>query len=159
MTEAECKAFLVQAIKDRGTIYLATFQQIKARYGEAMAVEVMRAASSAVGQAVGADLAHLAPRDFKGMAEVWACAPDCKAAYAPDVRRLDETGFEVQMMECPLRQSWVEAGCSDAEICTLLHCASGYDEAVFRAAGFDYDLELWSPGKAGCCRTVLREKL
>lgn len=158
MKDEQAKALLVQAIKDRGTIYLEVFRELSDRFDQATAIEVMRAASGAVGRKVGQSLSHLAPDDFEGMAAIWACAPDCKLAYAADLRRLDDTGFEVKMMACPLKQSWVEAGCSEDEICTLLHCASAYDEAALETAGFDFDLELWAPGKEGCCRTVVREK-
>ena len=62
------------------------------------------------------------------------------------------------MMTCPLKDGWLELGCSDEEVCTLLRCATAFDEAVWEQAGFDYELETWAPGKSGCCRTRLTEK-
>jgi hypothetical protein len=53
----------------------------------------------------------------------------------------------------------VDADCSDEEISTLLYCASALDEAALEAAGFDYEIELWSPGKDGCCLTRITEKV
>jgi hypothetical protein len=41
------------------------------------------------------------------------------------------------------------------------HCydrVSALDEGTFDAAGFDYEIELWSPGKEGCCLTKITEK-
>lgn len=32
-----------------------------------------------------------------------------------------------------------------------------YDQAA-GAAGFDYEIELWTPGKEGCCLTRVTEK-
>ena len=85
-------------------------------------------------------------------------APDGGATFRPDIRRLDETGLEVKMMACPIKDSWVEAGCSDADVRTLLQCASVLDEGTLDAAGFAYEIELWSPGQDGCCRTTISEK-
>jgi hypothetical protein len=40
----------------------------------------------------------------------------------------------------------------------LLFCASALDEAALEAAGFDFEIELWSPGQEGCCLTRITEK-
>ncbi len=146
------------AIKERGRLFLVTFRELSARYGEAEAISVMRDIAHTFGKEIGDKLACFSPRDFAGMAEAYAHSPDGGTPFSPDIRQLDDTCLEVQMMTCPIKDAWVDAGCSDAEICTLLHCASAQDEATFEAAGFDYELELWSPGKQGCCLTRLTEK-
>ncbi len=158
MTRKKSNPQVYDAIKERGTIYLAVFRELSKRYGEVEAISVMRSASHAHGTAVGIKMAHLAPRDFAGLARCWVMAPDDGATFQPDVRRLDATGLEAKMMVCPIKDAWVEAGCSDKEICTLLYCASAYDQAALETAGFDYELELWSPGKEGCCLTKITEK-
>lgn len=158
MTRKQSSSLLYDAIKERGTLYLAVFRELTERYGEAEAISIMRAASRRHGETVGKTLAHLGPHDFAGMAELWAKAPDDGVTFSPDIRRLDEVGLDVKMMTCPLKDAWLEAGCSDDDVCTLLHCASAYDEAALEMAGFDYELELWSPGKEGCCLTRIREK-
>lgn len=149
---------LYDAIKDRGRLYLAVFRELSKRYGETEAVSVMRDISYAYGKPIGEALACFAPRDFAGMAEGFARSPDDGATFLPDIRQLDDACLEVQMMTCPIKDAWVDAGCSDEEICTLLHCASAQDEATLAAAGFDYEIELWSPGKQGCCLTRITEK-
>ncbi len=158
MNQERSKSELYEAIKERGRIYLAVFRELSKRYGQAEAISVMRCASRARGEAVGKKVARFAPRDFAGVAAFWAGPPEEEAAYSPEIRRLDEAGLEIKMMTCPLKESWVDAGCSDDEVCTLLHCASAFDEAVFETAGFAYELELWAPGKEGCCLTRLFEK-
>jgi len=85
-------------------------------------------------------------------------APDDGATFQPDIRKLDDDGIEVKMMSCPIKDAWKEAGCTDSEICTLLYCASAYDRAALETAGFECDLELWSPGKDGCCLTKITER-
>jgi hypothetical protein len=149
---------LYEAIKDRGTAYLMVFRELKNRYGEEEAKEVMRSASRAHGLAIGKSLAKCAPRDFEGMAKGFAKSPDNGAVFCPEILQLDDTCLEVKMMACPIKNAWVDAGCSDEEICTLLYCASALDEATLEAAGFNYEIELWSPGKVGCCLTRITEK-
>lgn len=158
MKQTQSDSLLSDAIKERGRIYLEVFRELSKRYGEAEAVSVLRGASRARGVAVGETLAHLGPRDFAGMADCYAMSPDDGATYATEIRQLDESCLEFKNMTCPLKESWIEAGCSDEEICTLLHCASAWDEAVLETAGFEFELELWSPGKEGCCRTRIVEK-
>lgn len=158
MTEKQSKPLLSDAIKERGRAYLAVFRELSKRSGKAEAVSVMRSASYEHGQAIGRPLACFAPRDFAGMAEGFAKAPDNGATFSPDIRQLSDTCLEVKMMNCPIKDAWVEAGCSDEEICTLLHCASALDEGTLDAAGFNYEIELWSPGKDGCCLTKITEK-
>lgn len=158
MNQKKSDPHLYAAIKERGAIYLAVFRELSKRYGEDEAISVMRSASHAHGVAVGKTMAHLAPRDFAGIAKCWLMAPDDGATFQPDVRRLDETGVEAKMMACPIKDAWVEAGCDDDEIRTLLHCASAYDQAALETAGFDYELKLWSPGEEGCCLTKITEK-
>ncbi len=134
------------------------FREVSKRFGEAEAISVMRSVSHAQGVAVGKTLAHLAPRDFAGMAEGWAKTPDDGAVFMPDIRQLTDTCLEFKMMNCPIKDAWTDAGCSDEEVCTLLRCASAYDRAVMETAGFDLELELWSPGKDGCCRSKITGK-
>ncbi len=158
MNQHPYNSLLSDAIKERGRVYLEIFRELSKRYGESEAVSVMRCASHARGTAVGKALAHLGPRNFAGMAECYAKTPDNGVSYSTDIRQLSGTCLEFQNMTCPLKQAWVEAGCSDEEICTLLYCASAWDEAALEAAGFDFQLELWSPGKEGCCLTKITEK-
>lgn len=158
MNQNQSESPVYGAIKERGRLYLLTFRELSKRYGETEAIAVMRSISHAFGQAIGEKLACFAPRDFAGMAEGYAMSPDDGATFAPDIRRLDDSCLDVQIMTCPIKDAWVEAGCSDEEICTLLRCARAQDEATFEAAGFAYELEQWAPGKAGCCHTILTEK-
>ncbi len=158
LTNKPTNKLLYDAIKDRGTAYLMVFRELKARYGEDEAKDVMRSASRAHGLYIGRSLAGCAPRDFECMATGFAKSPDDGSVFCPDIRRLDSTGLEVKMMACPIKDAWVEAGCNEEEIVTLLYCASALDEATLEAAGFDFEIELWSPGQEGCCLTRITEK-
>jgi len=158
MPEKQSNTQVANAIKERGRLYLAVFRELSKRYGEDEAKSVMRSVSHELGATVGKTMAHLGPRDFSGILEAFFRAPDGGATFSPDIRQLSDTCLEVKMMTCPLKDSWTEAGCNDDEVCTLLHCASAYDKAVVDNAGFNYELELWSPGKEGCCLSKITEK-
>ncbi len=150
---------VIDAIKGRGKLYLTVFRELSERYGQDEAISVMRAASKSIGADDGKALARFAPRDFAGMAKCYAMAPGNGVTYSTEIRQLDDTCVEFKNMSCPLKQSWVDAGCADEEICTLLYCASAYDQAVYENAGFAYEHEMWAPGKDGCCRSRLTEKV
>ena len=149
---------LRDAIKSRALVYLGAYRAIKAAHGAVEATRIMRAASRFQGAEIGKSLARFAPRDFQGMAACWAMPPEEVETFKPDIRQLDDRGLEVQMMGCPLRETWEEMGCDDAEILELLHCASAFDEALLETAGFDFELTLWSPGQKGCCLTRIFER-
>jgi len=141
------KSHVYDAIKERGTVYLEVFRELEKRYGVTEAINVMRSVSHSHGVKVGEKMAHLAPRDFEGVCKCWVKAPDDGVTFKPDIRRQDSKGIEVKMMVCPIKDAWVEAGCSDEEICTLLYCASAYDIAALETAGFKCKVTLWSPGE------------
>lgn len=158
MTYPKADPKVYNAIKERGTVYYEMFKELRARYGESEAISVMRSVSRAQGVSVGKKMAHLAPSDFRGLCANWVMSPDDGATFQPDIRQLDDQGIEVKMMACPIKDAWEEAGCTEDEICTLLHCASAYDTAALETAGFECEVELWSPGKDGCCLTKIRKK-
>jgi len=158
MTTSSSGNPLYDANKERGRLFLVMFKELSKRYGEQEAISVMRSASYEFGRGIGNSLACFAPCDFTGLAEAYAMAPDDGATYEPDIRQLDDNCFEVQMMTCPIKDAWVDAGCSDAEICTLLHCAAPQDEATWEAAGFDYEITMWAPGRQGCCHSKITRK-
>ncbi len=158
MSKLQGNPDVYDAIKERGMLYLASFQELRKRYGEAEAISVMRSISHAHGVRVGKTMAQFGPRDFEGICRAWVLSPENGATFRPDIRRVDDSGIEVKMKACPIKDAWVDAGCSDEEICTLLYCASAYDRAALEAAGFACEIELWSPGKEGCCLTRITEK-
>ncbi|MEM7563122.1 MAG: L-2-amino-thiazoline-4-carboxylic acid hydrolase, partial [Pseudomonadota bacterium] len=144
MTSESSSKSLADAIKDRGRLFLLTFRELSKRHGERDAINTMRSISHEFGCGIGRSLACFAPDDFEGLAEAYAKAPDNGTTYSPDIKQLDDTCLDVQMMSCPIKDAWVEAGCSDEEICTLLYCSVTQDEATWEIAGFNYEITMWS---------------
>ncbi len=158
MEQHDTESLLVGAIKDRGRLYLTAFRELAKRYGQAEAESVMSAVSREIGIVAGKSLACHAPCDFTRILDEFFKTPDDGRTYATTVARMDATCLEIRQMACPLRDSWIEAGCSDEEVCTLLKCASAFDITALETAGFDCMLETWSPGKQGCCHAIVTRK-
>ena len=149
---------LEDAIRERALVYLELFRELSGRYGRDEAIDVLRSAIYRHGRVFGESLRSFAPDDFAGLFDAFAKAPDNGATFSPRAWQLDEECLDVQMMTCPLKDAWIEAGCSDEEICDLLSCASAIDEGTLDAAGFEHEIKLWSPGEKGCCRLRITAK-
>lgn len=146
------------AVVDRGKIYLETFRELSKRYGEKEAISVMQSASRAHGIEVGESIKYLAPDNFEELYKEYFEGPDGGETYSPEIKEISSTCLDVKVHTCPLKDGWLDSGCSNEEVCTLLKCATAFDHAVWETAGFDYELEVWSPGKSGCCRTKVRSR-
>jgi len=158
MGQSASSELLSNAFKERGRLYLEVFRELSDRYGQDEALDVLGTVSRTMGLDVGKSLEHHAPDGLKGLLEDFFLAPDDGATFATEVRRLDADVLEIKQGACPIKDSWIEAGCSEDEVATLLRCACAYDTAVIEAAGFDCKLEPWQPGRTGCCHAVITPK-
>lgn len=158
MSDKSSISLLEDAIRERALVYLALYRELSDRYGRDEAIDVLRSAIYQHGRAFGETLGDYAPDDFAGLFEGFARTPDGGATFRPRAWQLDDQCLDVQMMACPLKDAWLEAGCSNDEVCDLLRCASAIDEGTLDAAGFEHEIKLWSPGESGCCRLRITAK-
>jgi hypothetical protein len=158
MPEYDLHTALHDANKERALIYLAIFRQIQERHGKAEAVDILRAALKERGRAFGETLKHCGPGDFRALCDAFAYVPDGGTMFDPQEVRCDETGLELKMRKCPLKEAWQDAGVTDDELCTLLHCASAMDVGTMDAAGFALELRTWQPGEEGCCSLKISKR-
>lgn len=149
---ADLQQALQGANEARGHLYLAFLRALERRIGREAAVAAMREALRDWGRQLGRGLARHAPDDFAGLARDFVQAPDGGRMFAPAVHRCDASGIDTQMMRCPLKQAWQDAGLADDEIALLCSIASEADHGTMEAAGFRLEIETWRPGGAGCCR-------
>ncbi len=147
---------LADANKARAHLYLAFFRALERRWGRAEAISAMREAIRAWGRWQGAGLAARAGDPFAGLLESFVLAPDGGRMFEPKVARCDAGGLDAQMMRCPLKEAWGEAGLAEAEIALLCNIAAEADRGALEAAGFAVEIECWAPGKAGCCALRIR---
>jgi L-2-amino-thiazoline-4-carboxylic acid hydrolase len=149
---------LQEANEARGHLYLALLRVLERRFGREAAVAAMREALRDWGRHLGRGLAHHAPDDFDGLACDFVHAPDGGRMFQPAVHRCDSTGIDTQMMSCPLKRAWQDAGLPDADIALLCSVASEADRGTMEAAGFGLDIETWQPGGTGCCVLRIRRR-
>jgi hypothetical protein len=149
---------LQEANEARGHLYLAFLRVLERRFGRDAAIAAMREALRDWGRHLGQGLARHAPGDFDGLARDFVHAPDGGRMFQPAVHRCDSSGIDTQMMRCPLKRAWQDAGLPDAEIALLCSVASEADHGTMEAAGFQLDIETWQPGAPGCCLLRIRRR-
>ena len=158
---AQLRTLLTQQIKARGLFYLAVHRAMADRFGSAAADEVMRAAIYQRGLAASERFKAYAPDDFAGLRDAFLdFVPDGAHTFRPEVVRCDDEGLDIHLQNCPMRDSWQEAGISGDEVGTLCELAGVVDKGTFEGAGFTIDNETWRPGRegGGCCRLHIRRK-
>ena len=162
---ADLQQALQEANEARGHLYLALLRVLERRIGREAAVAAMREALRDWGRQLGRGLARHAPDDFAGLTRDFVQAPDGGRMFAPAVHRCDASGIDTQMMRCPLKQAWQDAGLADddavvlrAAIALLCSVAAEADHGTMEAAGFRLEIETWRPGDAGCCRLRIRRR-
>ena len=158
MAQYDLQRALLDANRERALIYLEIFREIKTRHGEQQAIDIIRSALVTRGKAFGETLKQYAPRDFRGLCDAFAYVPDGGKMFAPKEIRCDANGLELKMTKCPLKEAWVDAGVTDEELCTLLHCACAMDVGTLDAAGFDLEIKTWRPGESGCCSLKISQR-
>jgi hypothetical protein len=158
MNDSNLQDALYEANRERALIYLAIFRELKNRRGTDEAIGVIRAALIERGRAFGETLKQFAPRDFRGLCDAFAYVPDGGIMFSPEEVRCDDSGLELKMRKCPLKEAWQDAGVIDDELETLLKCASAMDVGTMDAAGFALQINTWHSGEEGCCYLKITER-
>lgn len=149
-------AALTDANKSRAHLYLAFFRAMERRWGRAEAIAAMREAIRGWGAGLGAGMVRREADPFAGLLDQFVYVPDGGRMFQPKVGRCDAAGLDTQMMRCPLKDAWQEAGIAEDEIALLCNIAAEADYGTLEAAGFSVEIDCWQPGKAGCCAIRIR---
>jgi hypothetical protein len=148
---------LVDANRGRAHLYLAFLRAIERRLGRDVALSVMREAIRSWGRSQGQNLVGGSNDRIGALLEQFIYTPDGGRMFAPEVRRCDGDGLDAQMMRCPLKAAWQEAGLSSDEVALLCNVASEADHGALEVAGFSVDIDSWKPGARGCCVLRIRK--
>jgi hypothetical protein len=148
---------LADANRARAYLYLTFMRAMERRWGRDAAISVMREAIRNWGHAQGKALAIEADANVVGLLDAFIYSPDGGRMFAPEVRRCDREGLDAQMMECPLKAAWQDAGLSPEEAALLCNVASEADQGILEAAGFVAEINTWRPGDSGCCVLKIRK--
>lgn len=147
---------LNDANKARARVYVEFFRAIEKRYGANVAEEITREAIYAWGEGLAGDLGRHLPADFPGLSRSFAYPPDDGRMFSPRVARCDDGGLDVQFETCPLKSAWIEAGLAETEVARLCSMAACADYGTLEKAGYDVEIETWTPGRTGCCTLRIR---
>ena len=158
MNDKNLQDALYEANRERALIYLAIFRELKDRHGEDEAIDVMRTALVERGRAFGETLKEFALGNFRGLCDAFAYVPDGGVMFSPKEIRCDDSGLELKMQKCPLKEAWQDAGVTDDEMKTLLFCALAMDVGTMDAAGFALQINTWQSGEDGCCYLKITER-
>jgi hypothetical protein len=157
MSDEKMREFLVNAIKARALFYYAFYKEFSAEIGPEKTAEIMKRAIYKRGVGIGQQFKEFAPCDMAGLKTAFLdVMPDPKGTFNPDVERCDETGIDIQLQTCPLKDAWQEAGLSDEEVAIMTHIAGHVDNGTFEGAGFSFYADTWQAGRRGCCHLHIR---
>jgi hypothetical protein len=152
MTKEDLEQELRAANANRAIFYYLVFDELRKAHGEVEATRVMRAAIYRRGQQMAADIKQFAPDRIKALGEYHvAHSAGGGKLFNPEVKRLDDQGFEVLNATCPLKEAWQALGLSDAEVAKMCEIGSAIDYGQFETAGFRFECDTWKSGKRGCC--------
>ena len=152
MSEEQLRHQLYDSFANRAHVYRLLLDELRAELGEAKAAELMGRAIYRRGAQQAAKYAPFAPADLGALKEAFVGGlPDGGALFAPEVVRCDAGGLEVKFHRCPLKQAWLDAGLTEAEVAALCRVAAEVDRGLFEAAGFRFQADTYRPGGEGCC--------
>ena len=157
--EERLRTLLRQQIKSRGLFYLEIHRAMAAQFGRAAADEAMRKAIYERGIEASERFKEFAPDNFEGLRDAFlSFVPDAVHTFKPKVVRCDHDGLEIHLEECPMRDSWQDAGLDAQEVATLCELAGVVDRGTFEGAGFSIHNDTWRPERegGGCCRLHIR---
>ena len=148
---------LYGSFKNRAMMYWHIYQALKNELGESKAAELIKRGVYERGVEIGQPFKKFAPGDLKGLKDAFlAIIPDGGRMFDPEVRSCDETGLEIKMRRCPLKDAWQEAGLTDSDIARMCDIAAIVDKGTFEGAGFEFSMESWTAAQQGCCLLKIR---
>jgi len=150
---------LEAAFRNRADLYRLMLRELTAEVGPARAEAILVRAIEQRGREV-AEVAYagFGPNEARAIGEAFLVAsPDEGRMYPTEVERRDD-GITFRVTRCPLKDAWVEAGVSDAELATLCRVAGAFDRGLFEATGCRFANVTWTPGRTGCCTIALTDR-
>jgi hypothetical protein len=148
---------LFMAIANRGLIYTALLNEMRAELGEEKASEIFRRAIFNHGKNMAERLDIPATLgEFKDW--LMDFFPDAGAMNEPEIVRFDEEELAVKLPRCPLKEAWRMAGLSEEEVADMCRHADSFDLGFFGSV-FDYTMELWADNPDDACVLRFRPKM
>ncbi len=152
MSEQELRDQLYASFRHRAMLYYLIFDELRQVLDEPQAIEIMQRAIRRRGVEVGKQFTSFAPNDLAGLRDAFLkIIPDDGRMFSAEVTRCDETGLDITLQTCPLRDAWLESGLDPQDVATMCEIAAAIDEGTFEGAGFAFSADTWAPNCDGCC--------
>jgi len=155
--EDELRQQLRASFANRALIYFLVFDEMRRELGADRAAEILKRAIYRRGEQIGRQFAPYAPNDLEGLKEAFLkIIPDDGKMFEPKLQQCGEDRLDIDLMTCPLKEAWQEAGLDDNDLETMCRIAGEIDKGTFESAGFRFEVDTWKPGRDGCCRLHIR---
>ena len=156
--ENTLRSQLWASFKNRAMVYLEMYRVLEEEFGAQRAAELLKKAIYRRGCDIGRRFERFGPGDLAGLKEAFLdFIPDGGKVFEPEVVACDDSGLEIRLCRCPLKEAWQEAGLSDAQVAQMCEIAGVVDNGTFEAAGFRLRSETWQPGRSGCCHLFIEK--
>jgi predicted ArsR family transcriptional regulator len=140
----------------RAKFYMHMFDVLRDEIGAEKTVDLMGEATFRLGADMGQKFKSTGPANIEALTEQFLNSIPCRdKLFAPELRKCDKEGMEIQFHNCPLKDNWVAEGRNDEDLELMCRAAGAIDAGMFGAAGFTFKGETWKPGQTGCCRLVV----
>lgn len=147
------RAELEAAFRNRGDLYRLMLAELDREVGPERAEEMM----TRIVEQRGREVAHAAFASFESAQAVeigeafLAASPDGGRMYPVEVER-EKASIAFQVLRCPLKDAWNDAGLDATQVARLCRVAGAFDRGLFEATGISFENRTWRPGDgAGCC--------
>src|ERR1035437_10979194 len=117
MTKEDLEQELRAANANRAILYYLIFDELRRAHGEAEAARIMKSAMYRRSVETAQPIKQFAPDRIKELGDYHvAHSAGGGRLFNPEVKRLDDNGFEVLNITCPLKEAWQAYGLSDADV-------------------------------------------
>lgn len=155
------RAELESAFRNRADLYRLMLAELDTELGPDRAEHLLSRVVERRGQEVAdAAFSRFGPSDAVAIGEAFlAVSPDGGRMYPAEVERAPGA-IAFQVLRCPLKDAWADAGLSEAAIARLCRIAGAFDRGLFEATGIRFENKTWQPGGGpGCCWIRLSDNL
>ena len=152
MSENALRKELYGSFKNRAMMYRHIYQVLEKEIGEKKAVMILKRGIYNRGLEIGRPFKKFAPADLSGLKDAFfEFIPDDGKMFKPEAQKCDDSGLDIKLRRCPLKEAWQDAGLKERDIARMCDIAAVVDKGTFEGAGFVFSMETWKPDQKGCC--------
>jgi hypothetical protein len=146
---------LEASFRNRADLYRLIYDELAAELGDERAEQILARAIEKRGREVAAiAFSGFGPNDAVKLGEAFlAVSPNGGKMYPTTVHRAPDS-IAFQVLRCPLKDAWREAGVDGERLATLCRIAGAFDRGLFEPSGVCFANQTWKPGDGMHCCTI-----